>query len=46
MRAVERGAHAVIGISIAYTPFAGTLLVTATGTAVTLTLPAGPRYDY
>ncbi len=45
-QAVERGAHAVIGISIAYTPFAGTLLVTATGTAVTLTLPAGPRYDY
>ena len=44
-RAVARGAHAVIGISIAYTPFAGTLLVTATGTAVTLTLPADPRYN-
>ncbi len=45
-RAVDRGAHAVIGVSIAYTPFAGNLLVTATGTAVTLMLPTGPQYDH
>lgn len=44
-QAVGRGAHAVIGISIAYTPFAGNLLVTATGTAVTLMLPTDPQYD-
>lgn len=35
--AVVRGAHAVVAVAIAYTAFAGTLLITATGTAITLT---------
>lgn len=38
-QALARGAHAVVAISIAYAPFAATLLVTATGTAVTLASP-------
>jgi uncharacterized protein YbjQ (UPF0145 family) len=41
--AVARGAHAVVGVSIAYTSFGETLLVTATGTAVTLTLPTSSQ---
>ena len=34
--AVARGAHAVIGTGLAYTPLRNRLLVTSTGTAVTL----------
>jgi uncharacterized protein YbjQ (UPF0145 family) len=34
--AVERGAHAVLGVTISYTPLEGRLLLTITGTAVTL----------
>ncbi len=34
--AIERGAHAVIGVSLSYTPIGPRLLVTITGTAVTL----------
>ncbi|MBT8198819.1 MAG: YbjQ family protein [Acidimicrobiia bacterium] len=34
--AVERGAHAVIGVSMNYTPLGDRLLITLTGTAVTL----------
>lgn len=34
--AVERGAHAVIGVSMDYTPIGDRLLITLTGTAVTL----------
>lgn len=34
--AIERGAHAVIGVSMSYTPVGSRLLVTTTGTAVTL----------
>ncbi len=34
--AVERGAHAVVGVGMQYTPIGGRLLVTLTGTAVTL----------
>lgn len=33
---IERGAHAVIGVSMDYTPIGGRLLITITGTAVTL----------
>jgi uncharacterized protein YbjQ (UPF0145 family) len=33
---VARGAHALIGVRLDYTQLEGTLLVTATGTAVTL----------
>ncbi|MDP8958180.1 MAG: YbjQ family protein [Actinomycetota bacterium] len=34
--AVARGAHAVVAVKVDYESVAGTLLVTATGTAVTL----------
>jgi len=34
--AVARGAHAVIGVNLDYTPLGDCLIVTATGTAVTL----------
>lgn len=34
--AVERGAHAVIGVSMQYTPIGTRMLITMTGTAVTL----------
>jgi uncharacterized protein YbjQ (UPF0145 family) len=34
--AVARGAHAVIGVNLDYTPLGDYLIVTATGTAVTL----------
>jgi uncharacterized protein YbjQ (UPF0145 family) len=34
--AIERGAHGVVGVSMAYTPIGGRLLITITGTAVTL----------
>ncbi|MCP4248164.1 MAG: YbjQ family protein [bacterium] len=34
--AVARGAHAVIGVNLGYTPLGECLIVTATGTAVTL----------
>jgi uncharacterized protein YbjQ (UPF0145 family) len=34
--AVERGAHAVVGVGMQYTPIGGRLLITLTGTAVTL----------
>lgn len=34
--AIERGAHAVIGVTLSYTPVGSRLLVTITGTAVTL----------
>ena len=34
--AVERGAHAVVGVSVQYTPVGRRLIVTLTGTAVTL----------
>jgi uncharacterized protein YbjQ (UPF0145 family) len=34
--AVERGAHAVVGVAMSYTPVGSRLLVTMTGTAVTL----------
>lgn len=34
--AIERGAHAVIGVALSYTPVGPRLLVTITGTAVTL----------
>lgn len=34
--AVARGAHAVVGAGVAYTPLGGRVVVTATGTAVTL----------
>ena len=34
--AVARGAHAVIGVNLDYTPVGDCLIVTATGTAVTL----------
>jgi len=34
--AVERGAHAVIGVTMQYTPIGNRMLITMTGTAVTL----------
>lgn len=34
--AVERGAHAIIGVEMRYTPLGNRLLITLTGTAVTL----------
>ncbi len=34
--AIARGAHAVVGVDMTYTPVGGRLLVTITGTAVTL----------
>ena len=34
--AIERGAHAVIGVSMQYTPLGERLLLTISGTAVTL----------
>lgn len=34
--AVERGAHAIIGVDMRYTPLGNRLLITLTGTAVTL----------
>ncbi len=34
--AVARGAHAVVGANVAYTPISGRVVVTATGTAVAL----------
>ena len=34
--AVERGAHAIIGVTLSYTPMLPRLIVTMTGTAVTL----------
>ena len=34
--AIERGAHAVIGVDMTYTPIGERLLITITGTAVTL----------
>ncbi len=34
--AVARGAHAVVGAAVGYTPIGGRVVVTATGTAVTL----------
>ncbi len=37
--AVARGAHAVIGVKLDYTPVGDCLIVTATGTAVTLRTP-------
>lgn len=37
--AVARGAHAVIGVKLDYTPLRDCLIVTATGTAVTLRTP-------
>lgn len=37
--AVARGAHAVIGVKLDYTPLRDCLIVTATGTAVTLRSP-------
>ncbi|NNC43049.1 MAG: heavy metal-binding domain-containing protein, partial [Acidimicrobiia bacterium] len=37
--AVARGAHAVVGVTVGYTPLGDVVLVTATGTAVTLRPP-------
>lgn len=34
--AIARGAHAVVGVDMTYTPIGGRLLITVTGTAVTL----------
>ncbi len=34
--AIERGAHAVVGVGMQYTPIGDRLLMTITGTAVTL----------
>jgi len=34
--AIARGAHAVVGVEMTYTPIGGRLLITLTGTAVTL----------
>lgn len=34
--AISRGAHAVVGVDMAYTAIGGRLLITVTGTAVTL----------
>jgi uncharacterized protein YbjQ (UPF0145 family) len=37
--AIERGAHGIVGVSMAYTPIGSRLLITITGTAVTLVQP-------
>lgn len=34
--AVERGAHGIVGVSLDYTPVGSRLVITLTGTAVTL----------
>jgi uncharacterized protein YbjQ (UPF0145 family) len=41
--AVERGAHAVIGVTMQYTPVGTRMLITMSGTAVTLQERARPR---
>jgi uncharacterized protein YbjQ (UPF0145 family) len=37
--AIERGAHGLVGVTMAYTPIGSRLLITITGTAVTLVQP-------
>lgn len=46
--AIDRGAHAVIGVAMTYTPLGDRLLITMTGTAVTLRekAPQQPRLGY